>query len=379
MKFISGLNLKNKRVLLRTDLNSDVVNGRVLMSERIKESAKTIFELKKKGAKVVIFAHQGQEGKSDFVSLKQHAKLLNKIVKINFVQDTVGEKAVKEIKNLKSGEVLLLENVRFEKDEFHPEKGRSNKLIKVLVPLFDIYINDAFSVCHRDQTSITGFPKYLKSFAGPLLEKEVKAIEKVKMKNSLYILGGAKPEDYLGLLKGNKVLACGLFGQSCLIVKGKNLGAQNKYLEKEAGLNKNLKKEIKKRMKNVETPLDFAVKVNGKRKELSLDEFPSKYDIFDIGEQTINKYVGEIKKAKSVYMKGPAGDFSSNGFEKGTFAILKAISEIKGFSLIGGGHLSDAIDASGISKKKFSHISLSGGALLKYIAGEKLPGLEALK
>ncbi|MBU0958967.1 MAG: phosphoglycerate kinase, partial [Nanoarchaeota archaeon] len=148
-------------------------------------------------------------------------------------------------------------------------------------------------------------------------------------------------------------------------------------LEKEADLNDELKSQLKNL--NVKTPIDFAVKINGKRKELSLEEFPSTYGIYDVGQKTIKKYVGEIKKAKSIYMKGPAGDFSSKGFEKGTYSILKAIVKSKAFSLIGGGHLSDAIDKSGISKKKFGHISLSGGALLKYLAGEKLPGLEALK
>ncbi len=377
MKTLSSFNFKNKNVLLRADLNSDVVNGRVLGSERIRQSTISIKELKRKKAKVVIISHQGQKGKSDFVSLRQHAKLLNKLTKVKFINDVAGKKAIEAIKSLKPGEAILLENLRFLDDELNPDK-KDNKLMK-LTPLFDFYVNDAFSVCHRKHTSIVGFPRKLKSCAGRLLEKEVSALKKISLNNTLYILGGAKPEDYLELLKGNKVLACGLFGQACLIAKGKDLGFQNKYLEKEAGLNKELINKLKSKLNNVQTPVDFAVKIKGKRKELPLSAFPNEYEIFDIGKETQEIYKNEIKKAKNIYMKGPAGDCSSREFCKGTFELLKEISKIKGFSLIGGGHLSDAIRDSKIPKNKFGHISLSGGALLKYIAGEKLPGLEVLK
>ena len=124
--------------------------------------------------------------------------------------------------------------------------------------------------------------------------------------------------------------------------------------------------------------MDFAVNIKGKRKEIPLEGFPNKNEIFDIGSITQKNYIEEIKKAKAIYMKGPAGDCSKKEFSKGTFTILKTIADNKAFSVIGGGHLSDAIAASKINKKKFSHISLSGGALLSYIAGEKLPGLEVL-
>lgn len=377
MKTLSNFSLKNKTVLLRADLNSNVHKGRVLMSERIRQNAETIKILKKKKAKIIVIAHQGRPGKSDFLSLKQHAKLLNKFTKIKFIDDIIGKKSEKAIKNLRVGDAILLDNIRKQADEFKPFK-KNNKLLK-LTEKADIYINNSFSVCHRKQTSIISFPKYMKSCAGPLLEEELAALKKIKIKNCLYILGGAKPEDNIKLLKGNKVLACGLFGQLCLIAKGKNLGAQNKYLKKEVKDYNSVVKKLKNKLRNVETPVDFAIKINGKRKEISLDEFPSKYEIFDIGSETMKKYVDEIKKAKSIYMKGPAGYYTDRKFFKGTLVILRAVVKNKGFSLIGGGHLSDAVEASGISKNKFGYISLSGGALLNYIAGEKLPGLDVLK
>lgn len=379
MKTLSDFDFKNKTVILRSDLNSNVVNGKVLPSERIKESTKTIIELKQKKAKVIIIAHQGNPKKEDFTSLRQHSKFLNKYVKVKFIDDILGKKAIFSIKNLKPGEAILLENIRFEKDEFNIEE--KNKLLK-LAKFADFYVNDAFSTCHRKHASIVLFPKYLKSCAGRLVEKEVNALKKLKIKNCLYILGGAKPEDNLKLIKkGRKIIAGGIFGQLCLIAKGKDLGKKN---EKE---NKKVVKEyekvtnkLKEKIKGIELflPVDYAIEINKKRKEISLKDFPTNYVIYDIGKKTQKIFCDEIKKAKAVYMKGPVGFTSKKQFSQGTFNVLKAISVSKAFSVIGGGHLSDAIEESKISKKRFNHISLSGGALLNYIAGERLVGIDAL-
>jgi len=372
----SKLNFKNKTVLLRADLNSDVHNGKLLESERIKQSSKTVNFLKKKKAKVVILAHQGRPGKSDFISLKQHARFLNKYSKVRFIGDIIGKKAENAIANLKPEQAILLDNIRKVSDELNPGK-KDNKIVKFFTKNTDIYVNDAFSVCHRKQTSIL-LAKYMKSTTGLLLEKELAALKKIKLKSCLFILGGAKPQDNIKLLGKNKVLACGLFGQVCLIAKGYDLGAQNKYLRNYIKDYDKLLKKLKGKLKNVLTPVDFALRVNGKRVEKKIEDFPNKYEIFDIGSQTIQNYVKEIKKAKSIYMKGPAGYCAYDNFCKGTFTILRAIAKNKGFSLIGGGHLSDAVEKSRISRKNL-HVSLSGGALLSYIAGEKLPGLEALR
>ena len=379
MKTISDFNFKNKTVLLRTDLNSDVVNKKLLKSERIKQASITIQELKEKKAKIIILAHQGKPGKQDFLSLKQHAEQLSKYTKVKFVNNILGKKAESEIKKLKSGQALLLENIRFEKHEFSPEK-KNNQIIKKLVPLVDIYVNDSFSVCHRKHTSIISFPNFLPHCMGRLLERELKALKKIKIKNSLYILGGAKPEENMFLLKNNKVLSCGIFGQMCSIAKNNKLGKNNDKVNKTFVKNyKNIIKKLKSKIKNITTPEDFAVEINKKRKEFPLNEFPTNYIIYDIGKNTINKYVKEIKKSKSIFMKGPAGFCGKKPFCKGTREILKAISKNNGFSLIGGGHLNDAINKFHLNKNKFSYISLSGGALTRYISGEKLPGLEALK
>ncbi len=377
MKFISReKNLKGKVVLLRADVNSNYVGGKILMSERIKQAAETIKFLKNKKARVVVISHQGRMGGKDCTSLKAHARLLSKFTKLKFVDDLFGDLAKRAIMGLKNGEAILLENLRKYKEEYENKK---NKLVINLSKWCDIYVNDAFSNSHRNHTSMVALPKSMKSYAGPLLEKELAALKNVKIKNALYILGGAKPKDNLKLLGKNKVLACGLFGQMCIISEGKDLGAQNKYLKKTIKDYEKVLKNLKGKLDYVLSPIDFGVKINGRRKDLGIGEFPSKYEIFDVGPETRKVFIEEIKKAKAIYMKGPVGDFSSKGFEKGTFEILRAIANSRAYSLIGGGHLSDAIEKSKINKKKFNHISLSGGALLNYIAGEKLVGVEALK
>ncbi|MCL5730096.1 MAG: phosphoglycerate kinase [Candidatus Pacearchaeota archaeon] len=380
MESISKADVKNKIILLREDLNSDVENGKVVMSERIKQSAETIKALQKRGAKIVVIAHQGRPGKEDFTSLEQHAKLLNRYVKIKFIQDIIGKKAENAIKELGNGDAILLDNIRKLRDETDFTK---KDFVSRLSGWCDIYVNDAFSVCHRKQASIVSFPRHMKSFAGPLLMKETNALKRINLKNCLYILAGAKPEDNIMLMRKNKVLACGLFGQMCLVALGKNLGAQNAYLKKnisDYGKSiKSLKNRLGKMKNLVKLPVDFAVMDERRnRKEIPLENFPSKYEIYDIGKRTQNIFAGEIKKAKSIYMKGPVGYYSDSKFFKGTYAILKAISESRAFSVLGGGQLSDAITKSGISPKKFGHISLSGGALLQYLAGKRLPGLQAL-
>jgi phosphoglycerate kinase len=380
IKFLKDFDLKGKRVLLRADLNSDVKGGKVVLGERIKEAVRSILALKKKGATVVVLAHQGNPGKADFLSLRQHAKLLNKYIKVKFVADVCGIKAVTAINDLKSREVLLLENVRFVEDEFKPKKW-GNILIKNLVPMFDLYVNDAFSVSHREHTSLVRFPKELPSCAGILMEEELKALQKIKVKNCLYVLGGAKPESNAKLLgKGAKVLACGFFGQMCLISQGVDLGYQNDYLRINTLVKGNYNSFLKKLRKNLDgvfMPRDFAVLEKGNRVEYMLEEFPLNIRIDDVGERTLKKYISEVKKARGIYVKGPAGYVGDKRFEKGTVELLRAIAGAKGFSVVGGGHLSDVIAKYKI--KGFDHVSLSGGALARWMAGEKLAGIEALK
>lgn len=330
---ISKLKLSGKTVLLRVDLNSSIVNRKALDSMRFKEHAKTISFLKRKGARVVVLAHQGRPGAKDFTNLKSHAKILNKYVKIKFIQDVIGTKAINAINNLKNGEAILLDNVRKLKDEFKP--SISSKFVKTLSSVADIFVQDALSVCHRKHASVVSFPKLIKSYTGLVLEGELKALSKIKKPQGpvVYILGGMKSKDYLELIKKAKHEKAVILTIGMINVPG------------------------------VVKPFDYHYKKGE-----------------DIGEKTIKEYLKFISGAKTIFMKGSVGRIEEKRFQNGTVKLLKAISSNrKAFSVIGGGSLLTIIKELRINTKKFSYVSLSGGALVKYLAGEKLPGLEVLK
>ena len=372
LQTIKNLDLKEKVVILRIDINTEIIRGQVQDNPRFKAHSETINFLKKKKAKVIILAHQGNPGEHDFTSLEQHAKILHKYTKIKFVKNIIGKKAINSIQDLKNGEALLLDNVRFLKDEFNPG---DNKFVKILSEMADMFVMDAFSVCHRNQSSIVSFPRLLPSYIGLVMENELNNIERVKKntKNALFILGGVKVKDLVPILKNN-VLSTGTLSLLCLIAKGYSLGKEKEILKNDLKFINKLKINIK----NIVTPIDLAVSINGKRKNINIDDLPSKYPIYDIGDKTIKLYDNEIKKAKVIFFKGAVGKISDKNFQKGTKEILKAISRSRSFSVISGGSSASSIDKFKISKNSFSYISLSGGALVHYLAGEKLPGLEAL-
>ncbi|MBL7169597.1 MAG: phosphoglycerate kinase [Candidatus Aenigmarchaeota archaeon] len=397
---IDDYDFKGKTVLLRVDINSPVSEkGKVEISDRSIAAAKTIRELAIKKAKVVVLAHQGRKGDPDFIPLKQHARILTRYSrkKVKFVNDIAGEKAVKKIKSLKNGQIILLNNVRLLPDETEKksaEQHTQSELVRVLAPLADVFVNDAFSAAHRSQASTIGFIPLLPSLVGRTMEMEVGSIEKVfgRMKISkhdIFVLGGAKPDEPLEIMecmlgKGTleTVLVDGVIGLLFLVANGYDLGDPTVDFLKEKGYIEYLpqvKKILKKYKKKVVIPLDVAVEVNKKRKEFSVEELPVNYQIMDIGTKTIEKYIRIIKQSKNIVMKGPAGVYEKKGFGIGTKIILKAVKNSGSVSLVGGGHTLSAISKFKISKNGFSHVSLGGGALIIYLSGKKLPALEALR
>lgn len=373
---LDDFDLRDKKILIRIDVNSPVVNGKVEMNERIKNHGIVLRELSDRGAKIVALAHQGRPGKEDYLeSLEQHAQLLSDYVDVRYVNDLIWEEAKNSITEMKSGDVILLKNVRSLEDEFRPSKG--NIIVEVLSPLFDLYVNDAFSVSHREQTSVVSFAGALPSCIGLVMEKELSAVKNLQSRNMIYILGGTKPKDNLVLVrdtKVNKILSTGVFSLLCLMAKGYKLGKEDEILKEES----ELVPEIRNFVNKIKTPLDLAID-DGGRKEIKTEELPVDKEILDIGQKTVEFYAEEIGKAEAVFMKGPAGKFEEKEFAKGTLDLLEAIGNSKCFSLIGGGHSSHILELFNINKDKFSHISLAGGALIAYLAGKKLPGLEVLK
>lgn len=380
MKSLSSLtDLKGKLVLVRSDLNSSVQKGRVIESPRIQAASKTISFLQKKGARVVVLAHQGSPGKKDCVSLRAHARFLRKYTTISFVSDVVGEQAAKRIASLKNCGAVLLENVRFLEDETTPRK-KSSSLVTFFRKIgVNYYVNDAFSVCHRDQTSISVLPQYFPSFPGLLLEKELSSLDRLnkKSQNALFVLGGLKVEDIVSLID-RRILATGMLCLYGLTARGIPLGRMTTEIQKDK---KNLLK-VKKHLKTMTLPEDLAISHNGKRKDLPLSSFPQPTLIPDIGQKTADTYakiILSLKKTDTVFYKGAPGNFEAREFSYGTKTILQALSKTKAYTIISGGSGSDALKKFGVSEKSFDHLSLSGGALVKYIAGENLPGLDALR
>jgi len=396
---IDDFDFKGKVVLVRVDFNSpiDPQTKKILDDTRIRAHGETtIKELSKKGAKTVVLAHQGRPGDPDFVPLKQHAEILGKVLgkPVKYVDDVFGEKAQKAIKSLKNGEVLVLENVRNYPDEMKkatPEEHAKSDFVKSLAPLADIFVNDAFAAAHRAHASIVGFTIVLPSAAGRIMERELKALGKVAEapeKPCVYILGGAKADDSLKISKyvlSNKIadyiLTGGIIGHLFLAAKGFDLGKPNMdFLEKQQvlGLVPGIKDLMKAFPGKILVPLDLAVEVNEKRKEIAVKELPTNCPICDIGAETVKEYSKIIHGAKSIVVSGPMGVFENKEFMFGTKKTLEAVASSKAFSLVGGGHTVAAVGELGLADK-MSYVSTAGGALIEFLMGERLPGVVALE
>ncbi len=386
-------------VLVRVDFNSpvDLESGKILDNSRIKAHGQTtINELVEKGARVVILAHQGRKGDPDFIPLKQHAEILGKVLRrpVKYVDDVFGEKAKKAIEELKSGEILVLENVRTfagETKEGTPEEHAKTEPVKALTPLAKLFVNDAFAAAHRAHVSMVGYTARLPSVAGRIMERELKSLTRIlenPEKPCLFVLGGAKADDSLEISRyvlDNKIADCiltgGVVGQIFLAAKGIDLGKPNMDFIKQKkllDLSPGIEKLQQKYPDSIKTPRDVAIEVGEKRKEISVNELPTNYPMFDIGAKTVEEYSKLIRNSKSVVVSGPLGVYENKKFAFGTEKILKEIADSKAFSLAGGGHTIAALQEFNLSSK-ISYVSTAGGALIEFLMGKKLPGIVALE
>jgi len=395
---LDDVDVKKKVVLLRVDINVpyDPQTDSISDSERLRAHAETVRELSDKSGRIVVLAHQGRKGEQDFIHLNQHTDFLSKHSnkEIKYVEDVIGKAAVGGIKNLREGEVLLLDNVRLLDDETVEksiEEHANSKLVATLSPLADVFVNDAFSVAHRAHASIIGFTARLPSFAGRVMEREIKSCEKAlnPERPNVFILGGAKPKDCVKILdhmlrRGilTEVLTCGLLGQLFLLANGEDLGqASIEVLKKKDAFDlveklRGLYTEYEVRIK---IPLDVAEEVNDARVEREINELPCEGVIMDIGNRTTENYKEILKSAKTIIVKGPAGVYEKKEFELGTRNLLDEISKSKAFTLIGGGDTSVAVAKLGFKSDDFSYVSIAGGALITYLSGKDMPGVRALK
>jgi len=395
---LDDFNFENKTVLLRVDFNMplDKKTLNILDVTRIKKVLPTIEELIEKKAKIVILAHQGRQASWDFINLKKHAKALEKLInkEVKFVEDIFKEKAQNSIKNLQPGEVLILDNVRKfdgETEKKTAQEHSKSELVKNLYPLADIFINDAFAAAHRAQCSLIGFTKVLPSCAGRLMEKELTTLETIiknPKKPSIFLFGGAKFSDVIVTIErllenktADKILLTGLPANAFLKSKGIKLGQKNEELLSKEGSEENyieIKNLLNKYSEYIYLPKDFAVQKNTDRFEIKIDELPIEYNLFDIGEKTIESFKDILSDAETIFLSGPCGVFENNAFMKGTKEIFTYVANSNVFSIVGGGHTVAAIEKLNL-QEKISHISTGGGSLEKFMMGEKLPVLEALK
>jgi len=394
---IDDFDMDDKTVLVRVDINSpvDPSTGFILDDTRMRLHAQTIKEISKKGAKTVLLAHQSRPGKNDFTTLEKHSSALSNILNrpVNYIDDIFGSAARQKIKEMKKGDILLLENVRFYSEEIlnrEPSEQAKTHMVRKLSPVADYFINDAFAAAHRSQPSLVGFALKLPSGAGRVMENELNslysAVDNVK-RPCVYVLGGVKVDDSIMVMENvlkngsaDYILTTGLVANIFLWASGVNIKKYNKKFIKDreyCDFVKKGKKMLKEFKGKIKIPVDVAVCIDDKREEYKIKDIPDK-PIFDLGTQTITEYVKLIKDAKTIFANGPAGVFEKEGFEKGTEDILSAIASSNGYSIIGGGHLAAAANHMRLSSG-IDHISSGGGASINLLAGQKLPVVEVLR
>ena len=386
-KTIRDFDVSKKGIFLRLDLNVPIKDGKIKDDSRITAALPTINYLLEKGCKVVACSHLGRPkgGHSPEFSLALVAERLQKYLennKVIFSNDVVGEDAFKKYSELKEGELLLLENVRFEAGETKGDEELARKLRR----FGEVYVTDAFGALHRAHSSVYQTPKLFDVvLAGFLVEKEILYLkEKLVNPERPYfaILGGAKVSDKIPILKNlvekvDGIAVGGAMAYTFLLAKGQKVGNSLVEPDMVETCNKIMKRAEERNIPFL-LPIDhiIAKSIEDIATECS-DEVKEGFGGFDIGHKTIENFKNEISKAKTVVWNGPMGVFEKEQFKKGTVDIAKCVAELDAVKIVGGGDSVSAVKVAGV-EDKITHISTGGGASLELIAGEKLPGVEIL-
>jgi len=392
---IRDLGAEGKTVLLRLDLNSpiDPASNLILDDKRFREHLPTIRALDT--SKVVIITHQSRPGKKDFTTLEAHAEKLEQLLDkpVTYVDSIFGRHAREAVHKMKPGEIVMLENVRFNAEEnltLKPEEAKKTHLIRKLSTMGDVFVNDAFGTAHRSQPTVVGLPMAMRSAGGLLMEKEVFTLSKVfsgAPRPVCMVLGGTKVDDSIDVARNvldkgiaDTVIVIGVVANVFLIAAGYDIGkpstqliAQLKYQD-EIGKAKEILSQYRDR---VFLPRAVAVRENNRRKEYPVAKIPGDCPVLDIGMDSIHEFVEVLKISGSVVFNGPAGLFEEADFATGTYEMLKAASRVE-FSVVGGGHTAAVIEKMGLDKD-FTHISTGGGACIEFLTGKVLPAVDALE
>ena len=395
---------RDKTVIFRVDINSpvDPKTKALLNDNRIKKSAPTVRELADKGARLVLLAHQGDtEDYQNLISLEQHAECLSEYVgrPVQFLDDIAGPTARRKVTELKNGELLLLNNVRYLSEEMStfvnfvrltPQELAKAWLVRSLAPLADCYVCEAFAAAHRYSPSLVGFAEVLAAFGGRLLIEEFGALSRVKETPKhpcVYVLGGARIADAFSMMEqvlgegaADQVLTCGLNGEVMLVAKGYRLGAPTERLIDDRGLTPFVARArdlLARYGDRILFPSDVVVDAGG-RKQLTPAELPVDALIVDVGEQTIARYIKIINQAATIFVNGPAGVYESPVSTRGTERLWNAIADAPGYSVIGGG---DSVAAGAKFKvlERMGYVCTSGGGMVRFLSGQELPVITALR
>ncbi len=399
MKTIDDIEVTNQRVLLRADLNAPMkqdTSGVMQITDdgRLKASVTTINNLRDKKAKIIILAHLGRpkgERKPE-LSLKPIAKRLGELLNtpIQFIENLNDANTLKTVNALQPGEVAMVENIRFEKDETSKDNVERIRLAQILASLADVFVIDGFGVVHREQASVTDVARLLPKAAGRLVQAEQKAFAKVlnnPERPYVVVLGGSKVSDKLGVInnlinKVDKLLIGG--GMAFTFLKAQGFEVGDSLLEVDR-IDEVKQLMITAKEKNVEIvlPVDVVIcaQLDGSALVYIVDaqQIPVGQKGLDIGPKTGEIFANKIKDAKTVVWNGPMGVFEVNAFAAGTKTIAQALADSNAYSVVGGGDSAAAIRLLGLDESKFDHISTGGGASLELLEGKVLPGLAVLE
>ena len=388
-KTVKDIDLKGKKVLVRCDFNVPMdENQNITNNARIVGAIPTIKYLLENECKIILCSHLGRpkgEFKPEF-SLKPVAKELSRLLgqEVIMSEDVIGEDSKTKAENLKPGEILLLENVRFHKEETENDL----EFAKKLASFAEVYVNDAFGTTHRAHSSTAGVANFLPAVSGFLIEKELKYLGNAVSNPErplVAILGGSKVSDKIGVInnlldKVDTLIIGGGMAYTFLKAQGYEIGNSICELDK-LDLAKELMEKAKQKGVKLMLPVDTKVgkefKEDTESKTVKSSEIPEGWEGLDIGEETIKLYSEELEKAKTVVWNGPLGVFEFNQFAVGTNAIAKKLAEIDATTIIGGGDSAAAVAKAGL-EDKMTHISTGGGASLEFLEGKELPGIECL-